>query len=396
MRKDGHVLGGVLLVAGTTIGAAVLAIPVSTGLAGFIPSAILFLLCWAYLITTAFLLLEVNLWIDGDVNLMTMAKTTLGRPGKIVGWGAYLLLLYTLTTAYMIVSGSLFVHIGDALTGYTLPDWAGPFPLLLIFGFFVFEGTRSVDLVNRVLMVGLGLTFIYILFSTGGFVEEKRLLYRDWSHFSTATSVIVTAFGFHIIIPSLTTYLDHDLPGLKKSLLIGSFIPLAMYLVWEGLMMGVIPLEGKGGLIEAAELGAPVTRSLRVVTQSQWIGFAAESFEFFAILTSFLGVSLSLLDFLADGLNIKKTTGGRLFLCLLTYIPPSFFAAMYPRAFFTAMSVAGAFGVAILLGLLPALMVWAGRYRCGFKGEFKVPGGKVTLAAVMVFSLAVTLAEILL
>ena len=39
----GRLLGGILLVAGTAIGAGMLALPVSTGLAGFYPSLFLFL-----------------------------------------------------------------------------------------------------------------------------------------------------------------------------------------------------------------------------------------------------------------------------------------------------------------------------------------------------------------
>ena len=57
-------LGAILLVSGTTIGAAMLALPVVTGLAGFIPTALLFILFWAFMLFTAFLILEVNLWFQ--------------------------------------------------------------------------------------------------------------------------------------------------------------------------------------------------------------------------------------------------------------------------------------------------------------------------------------------
>ena len=49
--------------------------------------------------------------------------------------------------------------------------------------------------------------------------------------------------------------------------------------------------------------------------------------------TSFLGVTLSLSDFLTDGFKIKKSWEGRLMACLLTFIPPLIFVLTYQRGF---------------------------------------------------------------
>src|SRR5206468_11353 len=93
------------------------------------------------------------------------------------------------------------------------------------------------------------------------------------------------------------------------------------------------------------------------------IAMVARFFSFFAIVTSFLGVSLSLMDFLADGFGIKKTRTGRIALYLMTFVPPLLITLIDPRAFLSALEYAGAFGVVTLLGLFPALMVWSGRYQ---------------------------------
>src|SRR5262249_43134285 len=148
-------IGGILLVAGTTIGAGMLALPVVTGFAGFIPTVFLFCLYWCYMTFTAFLLLEVNLCIGEKVNLITMARRTLGKGGEIVALITYLFLLYLLTTAYLAGGGPILIDFVSTLTGLQLPDWAGVLPLLIVFGYFVYEGTKYVDSVNRILMVGL-------------------------------------------------------------------------------------------------------------------------------------------------------------------------------------------------------------------------------------------------
>lgn len=103
---------------------------------------------------------------------------------------------------------------------------------------------------------------------------------------------------------------------------------------------------------------------------------------------------MSLLDFLADGLKIKKTPQGRFGLYLLTFVPPLFITLYDPRAFLSALEYAGAFGVVTLLGLLPALMVWSGRYSKKYTSSYETPGGKAGLIVIIVISTAVILLEI--
>src|SRR5579871_4493598 len=101
MFKKSRLLGGILLVSGTTIGAGMLAIPVVTSFGGFFPSFALLFFCWIFFFLTAWLLLDVNLASPGDVNLISMVGRSLGPIGKAICWITYLLLLYSLTAAYI-------------------------------------------------------------------------------------------------------------------------------------------------------------------------------------------------------------------------------------------------------------------------------------------------------
>lgn len=396
MRKHSKLLGGILLVSGTTIGAGMLALPVSTGMAGFFLSLLLLSAYWIYMTFTAFLMLEVNLWMKEGTNLISMAKMTLGRWGQAISWVVYLFLLYALTTAYIAGSGPIVNDVVLALTGIALPEWAGAIPLLVIFGFFVYQGTRSVDYVNRILMGGLVLAYVAMVFFLTPHVNSNLLLHVDWQYVLIGVSVIATSFGFHIIIPSLTVYLERDVAKLKKVILIGSAIPLIVYLCWEYLALGIITVQGENGIREGYFKGSNGAHLLTVFLGHSAIAMIARFFSFFAIVTSFLGVSLSLSDFLADGLHIKKTRGGRFLLYLLTFLPPLLFTLTDPRAFLSALEYAGAFGVVVLLGLFPALMVWSGRYRKHIASSsiFQAPGGKSALLVVMILSLAVVGIEV--
>ena len=357
----GKVYGGTLLVSGTTIGAGMLALPVTTGLAGFLPSVMLFIAYWLFMTFTAFLFLEVNLWMEHNANIVTMAKRTLGPWAQAASWLVYLFLLYCLTAAYIAGGGSLFSDSFTALTGIAVPTWITPLPLLFLFGYFIFKGTRSVDVINRILMVGLVIAFILLIVVLLPHEELPLLAHADWPLLSIGVSVVATSFGFHIIIPSLTTYLNRNVRQLKQVIFIGSLIPLIVYIVWNFLTLGVIPVEGQNGLMEGYKQGANGAHLLTLALNNPLISLVARSFSIFAIVTSFLGVSLSLMHFLADGLKLKEAGKGKALLLLLTFIPPLLFTLFYPRAFLAALEYAGAFGVILLLGVLPILMVWKGR-----------------------------------
>jgi tyrosine-specific transport protein len=393
-KKSSRLIGGILLVSGTTIGAGMLALPVVTGRAGFLPTVVLFALYWLFMTFTAFLMLEVNLWMGEHTNLITMARKTLGAAGAVCSCIIYLFLLYALSTAYIAGSGPIFIDFVYALTGWSAPDWSGPLPLLLIFGYFVYRGTQSVDQVNRALMAALAISFFIIALFLTPHVSGVMLARQEWPSIWMAVSIVSTSFGFHIIIPTLTDYLRRDISDLRRVILIGSLIPLGIYILWEALTLGVIPLYGERSLVAGFREGLDGATLLSSILENKALSLTARCFSLFAIITSFLGVSLSLSDFLADGLKIKKSRGGRGALYALTFIPPLLITFFDPHAFLHALEYAGAFGVVTLLGVLPVLMVWSGRYFQHRESKFRVPGGKPALSLALIVSLFVIGLEI--
>lgn len=378
-----------------------LALPVATGLAGFYPSLVLLVFYWIYMTYTAFLMLEANLWMEPNTNLITMAKRTLGQGGELVSWIVYLFLLYTLTAAYLAGGGPIFTDFLNHLTGWQIPSWTGPIPLLAIFGIFVYRGTRSVDYINRLLMIGLVISYFLMVIFLTPHVKHELLTHVDLKYILLPVSVVATSFGYHIIIPTLTTYLNRNVNQIKTVILTGSLIPLIVYIIWEILALGIIPLEGKHGLFSGSLEGRNGANLLASILNNTTLSSIAHAFSFFAIITSFLGVSLSLSDFLSDGLKNHGLSSGRGLICLLTFLPPLAFVWSNPRAFFDALEYAGAFGVVILLGFLPALMVWKGRYGSyksdehqQFLSTFKTPGGKIALVIIMGISLSIMALEV--
>lgn len=381
MEHRGSVFHGTMLVAGTSIGGGMLALPVLTSLTGFLPSILVYLLCWLFMAITGLLLLEVCLWMDEDANILTMAERTLGKPGKYAAWILYLFLFYCLTLAYIVGCGDLVVD----LLQKGIPEWVGSTAFVILFAPLIFAGARVAGKINVWLMLGLAITYCAFVFLGFRHVNPELWAFRNWSFFPMAFPIAFTAFAYQGIVPTLVNYMHRDANHARIAIMIGSFLPLIVYVIWQGLIMGIVPTHAPGGLAEALKNGDNAVQPLRHFLQNPSVYIIGQFFAFFALVTSFIGVTLGLFDFLADGLSIKKTFEGKILLCLLIFVPPLIVSFISPGLFLMALDFAGGFGCALLLGLMPVLMVWAGRYYLGYESTFKVPGGKILLSSLIAF-----------
>lgn len=379
--------GAVLLIAGCCIGAGMLGLPLVIAAAGFIPSSLAFIACWIFMAATGLLLLEANLWFGEGIHLMTLAERTLGKSAKVFVTLCFGFLFYCLLVAYLGGGGELISEFLAHYVGFEMQPFYGTIALVLIFGVVLYKGTAEVDVVNRFLMIGLGLSYAGLVFLGVPHMKLEYLKNCSWKCTIPALPAMIISFGYHNLVPSLTTYLKGNAKSLRFAILVGSAIPLVFYLIWDGIIIGM--LAGHQDLQGAIESGSMITKLVRETIGSSYVADLMHFFAFFALITSFLGVSMSFVDFLADGLKIKKTHSGSLSLVAMVLLPPCIFAYLYPTIFLTALNYAGAFGAVLLFGVIPVMMVWKGRYIEKRVGERFVPGGKITLTLLGVFALFV-------
>ncbi|KAL3621917.1 hypothetical protein CASFOL_034113 [Castilleja foliolosa] len=114
-REPGSLSSAIFLVAGTTVGAGILAIPAVTQDAGFLASAVICILCWMFMVVTGLLVAEVNVNTmcelgSGGVSLVSMAKRTLGNTGVQVACWSYIFIHYALLVAYVARSSDILTN----------------------------------------------------------------------------------------------------------------------------------------------------------------------------------------------------------------------------------------------------------------------------------------------
>ena len=392
--KTNRLIGSILLISGTTVGGGMLALPVVSGIYGFATAISTLTVVWFVNVLIALALLEANLRLPPGTNLITMARSTLGRPGEIIAWGSCLLFLYAILVAYSSGLHELISSSAQETLNLTIPAWLDIPIIVGTFSIFIYSGTRFTDYTNRIFMAGLGITFLLLLFYIAPFINLSNLNF-DFNAPTLALPIVFTSFGYLIVIPTVRTYLNSDIKKIRISILIGSLIPLILYITWVSGVISIIPINGTNGLNEILTSGDPGTgiiKSISIITSHTLLTNIAKLFVFFSVATSFVGVSLGLFDFLADGLKINKDGKGKLLLTMITFLPPLIFTLLFKKLFITALGYAALFSV-VIFGACPALMAWSGR-SVSTKDQYRLMGGKYTLALILLFSALVFTIEI--
>lgn len=380
-HKHGHVVGGGLLIAGTTIGVGMLALPIATGPGGFLPSIFIYIACWAFMLCTGLLLLEVCTWMPEDANLITMATRLLGKPGQVGCWLLYLLLFELVMVSHIAGGGNITHQILSGKLGI-IPSMVF---YTILFSPIVYLGTKTVDRLNLIMFSGVLISYFLFVFVAAKYVNLEYLDYKNWGKAFLAIPILFTAFTYQVIVPTLVTYMKRDFKKVRTAILFGTSIPITVYIIWQILILGIVPVEGPNGLNAAAAAGENAVSPLKYFIQNESVIGIGKAFGFFTLTASYIALALAFVDFLADGLKVKKSGGGKLILCLAVFVPPLLISVANPGIFLSTLGFAGGISCAILFGLYPPLMVWVGRYKKGYTTGQQIPGGKIFLSILIFF-----------
>ncbi len=391
-HQPGSILGSTALIAGTTVGAGILALPAVTLPSGVVPSTVLLIAVWLYALVSGLLIAEVTLntmRLVGrpSLGLLTMIERTLGTLGARVAGGAYLFLHYALLVAYVAQGGEILVSAVEKVLGMQniLPAWVGTTAFTLLFGGIMYLGReRFVEKLNSAFVAIVLASFLGLLLLGTTHLNTSSFSFQDWSALPPAVSVMFVALFYHNVVPTVVAQLEGDARKIRQSIFIGSAIPLVMFLAWNAVILGSVSPDMVHGTSGGTTVFDPL-QMLRSGGAGEWLGVLVSIFSEFAIVTSFIGFVYGLLDFFKD-ISASNEPFKRLPLYSLILFPPMSLGVLNPRVFLTALDYAGTFSVSVLGGIIPALMIWKQRREQEQSNSISqrlVPGGQVTLIVII-------------
>ncbi len=378
-------LGSICILSGTTIGAGLLALPLSSAGLGFLPT--LCLLIVSYLITalSSLVILETLATIpdNKDLHFDSMCRLTLGRWGEFIFLLAYITLMYSITAAYLSGGSAIFKLMLDKIH-IPAPDWLCSIVFTLILAGVVCKGARTTDFVNRYIMSVKGIIFVAILWLFLPVIKINFLtdMANNGPFFFIAVPIIFLIFGYQLIIPSLFIYLDKDIHEMKKTIFIGSFISLVIFILWLTVSLGSIPRMGKTSFFTflTHHSSSDVALFFSMIGKTQPSDYAKPLLNIFAnlaLITSFLGITLSLKDYLSDTKLIRRVNNKASLSAALTFTPPLLLVIFKPALFQLALNYAAGMLVIVLLWL-PCCMAIVSRRRIAagkWQQAYQTPGG---------------------
>lgn len=389
-------IGSTFIVAGTALGAGMLAMPIATAGSGFGVAFLMLIGLWLVMSYTALLLVEAYQHCPADTGFSSLAKTYLGAPGQWLTSFAMPFLMYSLVAAYLSGGGDLITETINKTYDLKLPKEFGVLLFAIVGGAIVCISTRSVDMVNRVLFAIKIVFLVIMLWLLLQHVQTVNLktMPVGQAMVLSAIPIVFTSFGFHGSVPSIVSYMKGDTKSLRTIFIIGSAIPLVVYVLWLLATLGTIHTDTLLAILGNKDDPSLVSllRAIKQVLEADTVEMAVRFFAALALATSFLGVSLGLFDFLADFFKRNNRLSGRLQTGLLTFLPPLPFALFYREGFIFALGFA-AIALALLSLILPALLVY--KTRKVHNSGYRVGGGNFGLAFVFLLGIGIILIQVL-
>lgn len=342
------------LIVGNLIGAGILALPIKTGLAGFVPSFFGLLLTSAAMFYSAIILSrEAVQKQQSTFNYPSLYQAYFGGTGKWIAVAANLIILYGLLTAYL----TGITTIINNLLSVALPT------VWLMLGFFAVTTLISLASIDKImkyiaiLVVGKCIVFFIIASTAGTHIKAANLEHQHWPFFIAAIPILITAFHFHNIIPAICESLRWDQKTISRTMLVGMTLGFLMNATWMLVGIGVLPLDESAiGLANAFEKNLPATIPLAEAMHSEAFLLMASFFALVAITTAYLANGMGLIGFMDDLTNQHLGKVNPALSRALAFVPPLLIALAYPDVFLKAIDFAGGFGIVTLFGILPCII----------------------------------------
>ncbi len=275
-KKPVNVSSAVFMITGMTIGAGVLGIP-------YVVSRVGLMIGLGYILGLGLIVLLLNLLI-GEIVVRTKESFQLpGLAGKYLGnWAKILMSL-------MIIIGSLgallayLIGEGESLAnlfGGTPEVWAVIF--WTVASFSVWRGLQTVKILEKILSIVVLSIIIGLSFGILPQIHIENFYYHDFGNLFLPLGVILFALQASPAIAEAHALLPQDPKKFKKALIIGTLIPIVVYMLFAVATVGVLGLST-----------TPLVSNALGDKFGWWVKFLINAFAIFAMGTGFLGLGLA-------------------------------------------------------------------------------------------------------
>src|SRR3989344_5671669 len=342
---------------GTIIGAGILGLPYVISQVGLFYGAILIVLLGLAFLGINLFLGEIVLRTNGKHQLTGYAEKYLGPKGKKIMAFSMLIGIYGALIAYL---------IGEGAALHAIFKFGDPIYFSLIFFIFgVFIVMKGVKATGKAELILIGLLFLVIL--AIGLLSLNKINLTNFSTHDLAKllipyGVIVFAYGAGPVIPELKEELGNEKKKLKKAIIIGSCIPIFLYLIFTVVIMGLVGLPQ----FQALEPNQRIATVALSIYANPLLGFMANFLAVLAMFTSFLSLSLALVEMYRYDYGLSNRWS-----YFLTFVFPLMVLLLGLTTFMAALDITGAVAGG-LGGTLYVLMYWKAKTKGDRKPEYSL------------------------
>ena len=338
MAKKGLLIGAIATLTGTAIGAGFLGVPGVVAKSGFLVGALHIIALGLIMMFINLCMGEISLRTKGNHQLPGYAKKYLGKIGMGKMFFAMIFGIYAALAAYILGEGQSLSFMIFGTMKYSLIMGIAFFVVmtaLIYTGIIALKKGETIGLIAVISIVALISIFFIPKISVGNLAYGTNGIMNSFAPFG----VVLFSFLAFSVMPELEKELKGNERMMKRAIIIGSAIPIILYLLFAFVTVG---FAGKATPEIATFVFGRVPTILAV----------------FTMFTAFFALSMAMRDMYVLDMKLKKNMAVIL-TCFVPFILfliiARFGGATFSRLLELSGVISGGFsGVAILLMLMKA------------------------------------------
>mgnify|MGYP001608999032 FL=1 len=287
-------LYSVSILIGTIVGVGVFGIPFAFAKAGFLTGLLFLVFIGALSLSVNLIFGEIVLRTGGLHQFIGYAGIYLGKWGKTLAAFAWFLGIYGALLAYIIISGNFLFNL------FISQFYADPFIYSVLFFIFAalatLKGLKTVAWFELFMVLFFSIVVVLVfIFGIPKMDAANLVTFFNKEFWFLPYGVLLFAYAGFSAVPIQKEVIGHESRLLKKSIIWGSLIPAALYLIFALSIVGI-----------AGETTSPDVVSGLAGFFDFRVIFLISLFGLLAITTSFLALALALIETFRLDFKMKR------------------------------------------------------------------------------------------